>query len=216
MKMLRFRVAESPGLAVVLFCVLIGGFLTFPSRAQGQPQKAKKQAPREAQILNHFRKDLGKGLQIFFSITTTFGLKDEEDYVVAVTKDNNDERPKLRIFEHTVKGFMERFVAQPGDSFEKLYLDDLTNDGRQEIVTLWDSGQLKTMTVITFSKNRALSEIFSNGGREIAIRPAADGTKEIVIKSRTYAEKEGEAWTMATAVYRWNGTEFAKVVEKQK
>jgi hypothetical protein len=216
MKKLKFRVAGSAALTGVLFYVLVGGFLTCPSRAQGQPQNAKKPAPREAQILNHFRKDLGKGLKIFFSTTTTFGIKDEEDYVIAVTKDNNDERPKLRIFEHTVKGFMERFVAHPGDSFETLHLDDLTNDGRQEIVTLWNSGQLKMLTVITYSKDQTLSEIFSNGGREITIRPAADGTKEIVIKNRTYAEKEGEPWTLATAVYRWNGSEFAEVVDKQK
>lgn len=216
MKKLKFRVAGSAALTVVLFYVVVGGLLTCPSIAQGQPQNAKKPASSEAQILNHFRKDLGKGLKIFFSTTTTFGMKDEEDYVIAVTKDNNDERPKLRIFEHTVKGFMERFVTHPGDSFETLYLDDLTNDGRQEIVTLWNSGQIKMLTVITYSKDRTLSKIFSNGGREVTIRPAEDGTKEIVIRSRTYAEKEGEPWTLASAVFRWNGTEFVKVVEKQK
>lgn len=173
-------------------------------------------APGEKRILEEFSRNLGKGLKIFSAVVWNPKTGSDDRFVVAVTKDNNDERPKLRIFEDTVKGYLERLVVLAGDRLKDLYLDDVNRDGTIDAVSFWDCGQLQCISIVGYDGNTGHpKELLYTTGREIKIKSELNGPKEVLTTRRTFQEKPGEKWKMTTDVYQWNGTEFAKSTKDQ-
>ena len=65
--------------------------------AVAQSTRSGKPTAGESRILNEFRQNLGKRLKVFRAIPADLSGKGES-FVVAVTQDSNDLKPKLRIF----------------------------------------------------------------------------------------------------------------------
>ena len=125
-------------------------------------------------------------------------------------------KPKLRIFLKTGDDYIEEFVLSKGD-FSDLFLEDVNKDGYVDVVALWQCGQLKCITIVGHEKGKGgLKVLLDTGGRDVRLRSVPDGTKEVIVTSRTYEEKPGEMWAMATDVYHWDGTRFVKTTNTQK
>lgn len=190
--------------------------LLIASEVFAQPTKAERQTSREQIILREFRQNLGKRLKVFRAIPADLSRRGEI-FVVAVTQDSNDYSPKLRIFLKSGNDYKEEFVTRGGEVFNDLFIDDVNKDDYVDVVALWQCGQLKCITIVGYEKGTGgLKVLLDTGGRDVRLRSAPDGTKEVIVTSRTYEEKPGEVWTMATAVYHWNGTQFVKITNKKK
>jgi hypothetical protein len=170
---------------------------------------------QEKRVIEGFTQTLGKGLKIFNVVVWSPKAGSDVRFVVAITKDNNDLRPKLRVFEDSARGYIEELVVHAGDQPNNLYLKDINGDGFTEALSSWDCGQLECLSIIGYDKStNGVRELFSAAGQKIETRSARDGTTEIVTTRRTYKEKAGEPFTMATDVFRWNGSTFAEVAGK--
>jgi len=180
------------------------------SDAVAQSTRSGKPSPGESRILNEFRQNLGKRLKIFRLIPADLSGKGES-FVVAVTQDSNDYSPKLRIFLKSGADYKEEFVSRGGEILNDLFVEDVNKDGYLDVIALWQCGQLKCITIVGYEKKTGgLKLLLDTGGRDVQLRLAPDGTKEVIVTSRTYEEKPGEAARMTTAAYHWNGAQFVK------
>jgi len=191
---------------------LVSADSQWTSELLAQSKGGESSPPREKRVVEDFTRTLGKGLKIFGVVVWNPKAAGDVRFIVAVTRDNNDERPKVRVFEDTVKGYLERLVVMVGDRLNNLYLKDINGDGSSDAVSFWDCGQSQCVSIIDYDgKTNYPREVFHASGRSIEIRSEPGAPTEIVTTRRTYQEKSGEPWTMATSVFRWNGSKFAEV-----
>jgi len=197
-----------------LFTLVVVAFVD-DSAVLAQSKGAPATIHREKRVVDDFSRNLGKGLKIYRVVIWTPKAGSDNRFVVAVTQDNNDERPKLRVFENTVRGFLERLVVHAGDGFKDLYLEDINRDRVSDAVSLWDCGQSQCISIIGYDEKTNLpKELFHASGRKIEIKSETNAPTEIVTTRRTYQEKPGEPWIMGISVFRWNGKEFAEMIGK--
>lgn len=220
--MLRFpKFFHSPGRSVGWILVALSFFMVVSgvgqSTASEKPSQSTKteqsQTRKEQHILREFRQSLGKGRKVFQALSADLRGKGEI-FVVAVTQDSNDYAPKLRIFKKSRKNYKEEFVTLGGEVFDQLFLEDVTKDGYIDVISLWECGQLTCIVIVGYTPNKAFRVLLYQGGRKIELKPASDGTKEVWVTYRTYEEKYGKPWAMATAVYRWDGRAFVEATKR--
>jgi len=104
--------------------------------------------------------------------------------------------------------------APQGDLFRKLDVEDVTGDGRPEILATSLGGHLEVLEVYTRDDDGAWRSAFQNGGQEIEKRHAPGGAIEFWVTSRTYEERPGQPPTYATGIYRWDGRSFTEAGRK--
>jgi len=191
---------------------IVSAGIHWTSHVLAQSKDMAGSTRQEKRVVEEFTRTLGKSLKIFSVVVWKPKADSDVRFVVAITKDNNDLRPKLRVFEDTVKGYIEQLVVLVGDRPTKLYLKDINGDGLTEALSFWDCGQSECISIVRYDEStNSARELFFASGRSIELRSGRDGSTEIVTTRRTYKEKSGEPFTMATSIFRWNGSEFAEV-----
>jgi len=120
-------------------------------------------------------------------------------------------REELRIYEKRGKEYTLVHTTQQGDLFRNLTLEDVTADGRPELLATWEGGQLEILQVITREEGGTYRTIFQNAGQEIEKRFGPGGSVEFWITGRTYEEGPGQPAIYASTVYRWDGKAFTEV-----
>jgi hypothetical protein len=125
-------------------------------------------------------------------------------------------KPELRIQEWRPEGrggggaWTLAHRAPQGDLFRNLAVEDVTGDGKPEILATSLGGHLETLEVFTRDDDGAYRSIFQNGGQEIEKRYAPGGAVEFWVTSRTFEERPGQPTTYVTSVYRWDGRSFTE------
>ena len=137
-----------------------------------------------------------------------------ERMVVVVVPEGG--KPELRILElrREAKGaggaWGVAHRAPQGDLFRNLAVEDVTGDGRPEILATSLGGHLEVLEVYTRDDDGAWRSVFQNGGQEIEKRHAPGGAIEFRVTSRTFEERPGQPPTYATGIYRWDGRSFTE------
>jgi hypothetical protein len=132
-----------------------------------------------------------------------------QELIAAIVR-RGDGRPELRCYEKKGKDYALAHTTQQGDRFRNLTIEDVTDDGRPEILATWEGGQLEILQVIARADDGSWATIFQNAGQEIERRYAPGGTVEFWITGRTYEEGPGQPPIYATVVYRWDGKGFTE------
>lgn len=83
------------------------------------------------------------------------------------------------------------FAGDVSEEVEEVVSSDLTGDGRDELIFLSRSGQIKIVRVLE-DRGDQFVEIFENGGSEVTLTKE---TREIWVKSKTAGKLE---------IYRWD------------
>jgi hypothetical protein len=144
---------------------------------------------------------------------------DTPDRIVAVVIPRGG-KPELRIYEWRSPEGRGRGAwslahrAPQGDLFRNLAVEDVTGDGRPEVLATSLGGHLEVLEVITRDEDGTYHPVFQNGGREIEKRYAPGGAVEFWITSRTYEEQPGQPPTYVTSIHRWDGREFTEKAKK--
>ncbi|MEE9293136.1 MAG: hypothetical protein V3U83_09440 [Acidobacteriota bacterium] len=119
---------------------------------------------------------------------------------------------ELRIYEREGDGlYRARHRSRQGDHLTNLELEDVTGNGREEILATWSGGRLEILEVVERRPDGSYETIFENGGRGIERRDSPDGGREIRVTSRTYEEEGGEPPAYEMTIYRYDGDRFALV-----
>ncbi len=133
------------------------------------------------------------------------------DAVAAVVQEPGGGQ-ELRIYERDGdRPYRARYRSRQGDRLSNLELEDVTGDGREEILATWSGGRLEILEVVERQPDGSYVTIFENGGRGIERRDSPDGGREIRVTSRTYAEEGGEPPAYEMTIYRYDGDRFAPV-----
>jgi hypothetical protein len=131
------------------------------------------------------------------------------DRIVAVVQPSEDPT-ELRIYERRNGGeYAVVHRSRQGDRFRHLELEDVTTDGREEILITWAGGHLEILEILARADDGTYSPLLQDAGREIEKRYGPGGRIEFWITSRTYAENSGQPPVYDTTVYRWDGRAFA-------
>jgi len=101
-------------------------------------------------------------------------------------------------------------TSRPGDEFRNLTVEDLTGDGRPEIVSTWIGGQLEVIEVLGRGKDGGWTALLQNAGQTVETRRRSDHVAAFWITSRTYEEETGQPPVYQTTIFEWNGTAFAE------
>ena len=129
-------------------------------------------------------------------------------------------KPELRILEWQREGegaageWRVAHRAPQGDQFRNLAVEDVTGDGRPEILATSLGGHLEVLEVYTRGEDGTWRSAFQNGGQEIEKRYAPGGAIEFWVTSRTYEERPGQPPTYTTSIYRWDGRSFTEAGRK--
>lgn len=172
--------------------------------------------PREEDTTDEFIRNLGQGLVVHKAIAGDLRSRGEI-FVAAVTKDDNDYAPKLRIFRKEGQDYMEEFVLPGVEQLDQLYIEDVNGDGYKDIISIFQGGQLTYISIVGFSNDRiGLHELLSaSGGIGVQLESLSDNTKEVLVTRRTYEEEPGQPWDQATDTYHWDGRQFVKSGESE-
>jgi hypothetical protein len=131
------------------------------------------------------------------------------DRVAAIVRPA-DGASELRIYER--KDDEEYAVvhrSRQGDQFRNLMLEDVTGDGREEILVIWSGGHLEIVEILARAEDGTYTTLLQDAGREIEKRYASGGRIEFWITSRAYTEDAGQPPIYDTTIYRWDGEAFA-------
>ncbi len=153
---------------------------------------------------------LGKGDRVILVRALDSGPATGPREAIAAIVRRGDGRPELRLYEGNGRDLAPAFTTQQGDRFRNLTLEDVTGDGRPEILAFWEGGQLEILQVIARADNGSWATLFQNAGQEIERRYAPGGAVEFWITGRTYEEGPGQPPVYASVVYGWNGKGFAE------
>ena len=139
-------------------------------------------------------------------------LDPESPDVVAAVVQEPGGGQELRVYEREGdRPFSARHRSRQGDRLTNLELEDVTGDGRKEILATWAGGRLEILEVVERRPDGSYATIFENGGRGIERREAPDGGREIRVTSRTYEEEEGQPPAYEMTIYRFDGDSFVPV-----
>lgn len=129
--------------------------------------------------------------------------------MVAVVRGSGG-KEELRAYEREEDGSLSlRHRSHQGERLSSLEFEDMTGDGREEILATWSGGRLEILEVVQRFPDGRYTTIFEDGGRGIERRSAPGGGREIRVTSRTYGEDPGEPPIFETRVYRYDGEKFA-------
>ena len=131
----------------------------------------------------------------------------ELQLLVVRTRDGKSE---LRIGEQRSQGRVQVHASRPGDEFRNLTVEDVNADGRPEVVTQWQGGQLEVVEVLGRDTEGSWSPLLQNAGQIVEERRLPDRTTAFFITSRTYEEEAGHPPVYETLIYRWDGKGFAQ------
>ena len=133
------------------------------------------------------------------------------DGAIAVVVKTAEGPVELRIAERAGGGALAvRHTSRPGDDFRNLSVEDLTGDGRPEIVSTWVGGQLEVIEVIGRDQDATWKVLLQNAGQTVETRRRSDHVAAFWITSRTYEEETGQPPVYQTTIFEWNGTAFAE------
>lgn len=119
-----------------------------------------------------------------------------------------DGKTELRIGEQRSQGRVQVHASRPGDEFRNLTVEDVNADGRPEVVTQWQGGQLEVVEVLGRDPGGSWSPLLQNAGQIVEERRLPDRTTAFFITSRTYEEEAGQPPVYETLIYRWDGKGF--------